>query len=232
SNTAFTCASETTHLLRACLHLSPNSRPASDGDVSTWPISPYTQRQDQGWRQKLAESWVKDTGTHEEGELSQTLRYSKLLCMFLWLPLTDLWKQDSYLFGHPSGKPFNSSVTFFPHFLGIVSSVPLTMARKCGKKVTLELKAARASRDHIPVSEPPAMATSSSSAPQGESKGGLAQTSKMVSSGLGDASEANDNDNYDNENDLTDEEFGDIPDLPPSAGHDVATESDNMNDLA
>ncbi|KAJ5124803.1 uncharacterized protein N7515_008628 [Penicillium bovifimosum] len=50
---------------------------ASDGDVSTWPSSPYTERDDQNWRQKLAENWVKDAGTYQQAELSQMLRYNK-----------------------------------------------------------------------------------------------------------------------------------------------------------
>ncbi|KAJ5124844.1 uncharacterized protein N7515_008669 [Penicillium bovifimosum] len=142
------------------------------------------------------------------------------------LPRLNTPRVDSYLFGHPSGKPYNSSVTFFPHFLAIVEGTLDSCQCKLLARESLRCQ------DHIPASEPPAMATSSSSAPKGKQKGGLAEASKMVGSGLGDASEDNDNDYYDDENDLTDEESGDLPELPPSAGHDVATESDNMDDLA
>ncbi|KAJ5124770.1 uncharacterized protein N7515_008595 [Penicillium bovifimosum] len=96
-----------------------------------------------------------------------------------------------------------------------------------GQAIVSTARESRRRQDQIPASEPPATATYSSSAPQGEQRGGLAQ-----SSNIGDASDNNDNDYDDHENDLTDAESGDIPELPPSAGHDVATESDSMEDFA
>lgn len=42
----------------------------SDGDMSTWPGVPYTERDDHRWRQLLAENWLKDMGTYEEGKLT------------------------------------------------------------------------------------------------------------------------------------------------------------------
>ncbi|KAJ5124880.1 Transcription-silencing protein Clr2 [Penicillium bovifimosum] len=99
-------------------------------------------------------------------------------------------------------------------------------------RMARESNAAPRRQAQIPASEPPAMATSSSSDPKGKKKGGIAQTSKLGSSGLADASENNDDDCYGDGGNLTDEESGDIPELPPSAGHDVATESDGMDDLA
>lgn len=41
----------------------------SDGDMSTWPSSHYIERSDLRWRQLLAENWLKDMGTYEDGEL-------------------------------------------------------------------------------------------------------------------------------------------------------------------
>ncbi|KAJ5124845.1 uncharacterized protein N7515_008670 [Penicillium bovifimosum] len=45
----------------------------SDGDISTWPSSRYTPRDDHIWRRKLAENWLKDAGTYQAGELSEML---------------------------------------------------------------------------------------------------------------------------------------------------------------
>ncbi|KAJ5142681.1 Transcription-silencing protein Clr2 [Penicillium bovifimosum] len=98
-----------------------------------------------------------------------------------------------------------------------------------------ESSAALRRQAQIPASEPPARAASSSSVSKGKSKGGFAQvsqTSKMVGVGLGGETEENDDDYYDDDSDMTDEESADIPGPPPSAGHDVATESDSMDDLA
>ncbi|KAJ5124881.1 Histone deacetylase interacting [Penicillium bovifimosum] len=47
---------------------------ASDGDVSTWPGSPYTHRDDDSWRQKLAENWVKDAGACQQEKEAAVLR--------------------------------------------------------------------------------------------------------------------------------------------------------------
>jgi hypothetical protein len=41
---------------------------ASDGDINTWPESPYAERDDYRWRLMLAENWLRDAGTYEEGE--------------------------------------------------------------------------------------------------------------------------------------------------------------------
>ena len=43
----------------------------SDGDTSTWPVGNiYTERPDLRWRQLLAENWLKDMGTYEDGKLT------------------------------------------------------------------------------------------------------------------------------------------------------------------
>ncbi|KAJ5572234.1 hypothetical protein N7535_005894 [Penicillium sp. DV-2018c] len=46
---------------------------ASDGDMSTWPDSPYVERDDLSWREMLAENWLRDAGTYEEGEFKVVL---------------------------------------------------------------------------------------------------------------------------------------------------------------
>ena len=44
---------------------------ASDGDMNTWPTGhPYTERDDQGWRDKLATYWLREMGSLEEGGCS------------------------------------------------------------------------------------------------------------------------------------------------------------------
>jgi hypothetical protein len=53
----------------------------SDGDMSTWPVGNiYTERSDARWRQLLAENWLKDMGTYEDGELTTDV----LGLCFIW----------------------------------------------------------------------------------------------------------------------------------------------------
>ncbi len=47
----------------------------SDGDMSTWPGGHYTERDDHRWRQLLAENWLRDMGTYEEGELTSEVSF-------------------------------------------------------------------------------------------------------------------------------------------------------------
>lgn len=49
--------------------------------MSTWPVGNiYTERSDARWRQLLAENWLKDMGTYEDGELTTDV----LGLCFIW----------------------------------------------------------------------------------------------------------------------------------------------------
>ena len=51
----------------------------SDGDMSTWPSGHYNERSDLRWRQLLAENWLKDMGTYEDGELTADVSGSRFV---------------------------------------------------------------------------------------------------------------------------------------------------------
>lgn len=55
------------------VNIIPMENFASDGDMSTWPGGQYTERSDLRWRQLLAENWLKEMGTYEEGELTTNI---------------------------------------------------------------------------------------------------------------------------------------------------------------
>lgn len=56
----------------------------SDGDVNTWPSGGhYVERPDIRWRELLAENWLKEMGTYEEGELPTGLDFTFYLAFWL-----------------------------------------------------------------------------------------------------------------------------------------------------
>ncbi|KAJ5566050.1 hypothetical protein N7535_007688 [Penicillium sp. DV-2018c] len=92
----------------------------SDGDVTTWPDSSYTQRDDYSWRLMLAENWLKDAGTCEKGVTYIIEKLPDGYCLFEQPRLKAPLRRDTYLFGHPSGNYFKSRVAFLPHFLALI----------------------------------------------------------------------------------------------------------------
>lgn len=55
----------------------------SDGDMSTWPGGQYAERDDHRWRQLLAENWLKNMGTFEEGRFLNSKCFS-LIFLSTW----------------------------------------------------------------------------------------------------------------------------------------------------
>ncbi|KAJ5503558.1 Transcription-silencing protein Clr2 [Penicillium fimorum] len=94
----------------------------SDGDMSTWPGGNYTERSDSRWRELLAENWLKNMGTFEEGVVHIIEKLPDGYCLFERPRGTNPSMSDTFLFGHPSGRYFQSQITFFPHFLSLVKN--------------------------------------------------------------------------------------------------------------
>ncbi|KAJ5206740.1 Transcription-silencing protein Clr2 [Penicillium cf. griseofulvum] len=92
----------------------------SDGDMSTWPGGNYIERSDSRWRQLLAENWLKAMGSYEEGVTHTIEKLPDGYCLFQRPRGTNPSIFDSFLFGHPSGRYYQSQITFLPHFLSLV----------------------------------------------------------------------------------------------------------------
>ncbi|OQE11613.1 hypothetical protein PENVUL_c002G06456 [Penicillium vulpinum] len=94
----------------------------SDGSMSTWPGGQYIERPDSRWRQLLAENWLKDMGTYEEGVTHIIEKLPEGYCLFERPRGTNPKIFDPFLFGHPSGQYFQSQTTFLTHFLSLVKN--------------------------------------------------------------------------------------------------------------
>ncbi|CDM26440.1 hypothetical protein CBS147339_6228 [Penicillium roqueforti] len=106
----------------------------SDGDMSTWPSSHYIERSDLRWRQLLAENWLKDMGTYEDGVIHTIEKLPDGYCLFERPRGTNPSMFDSFLFGHPSGRYFQSQLSFLPHFLSLVKNeLDKCQCKPCGK---------------------------------------------------------------------------------------------------
>ncbi|CAG7935310.1 unnamed protein product [Penicillium nalgiovense] len=117
----------------------------SDGDMSTWPVGNiYTERSDARWRQLLAENWLKDMGTYEDGVIHTIEKLPEGYCLFQRERGTNPGMFDPFLFGHPSGQYFQSQRTFFPHFLSLVKNeLEKCQCKPCGKMKTSQGTAVR-----------------------------------------------------------------------------------------
>lgn len=61
------------------VNIIPMDNFVSDGDMNTWPSGGhYFKRPDIRWRELLAENWLKEMGTYEEGELITGFIFSLL----------------------------------------------------------------------------------------------------------------------------------------------------------
>lgn len=68
----------------------------SDGDVNTWPSGGhYVERPDIRWRELLAENWLKEMGTYEEGELTTGFIFT--FCLACWLCCIALFRASRLL---------------------------------------------------------------------------------------------------------------------------------------
>ncbi|KAJ5758137.1 uncharacterized protein N7511_006831 [Penicillium nucicola] len=91
----------------------------SDGDITTWPESPYSQRDDTRWRKLLAENWLKSQGSYVEGDDYIIPELPDGYALFDKPRNNNPSISDPFLFGHPSGQYFQSQITFFTHFLSL-----------------------------------------------------------------------------------------------------------------
>ncbi|KAL5339102.1 transcription-silencing protein Clr2-domain-containing protein [Aspergillus crustosus] len=89
----------------------------SDGDPTKWPTEERFGRPDDTYyRQKLAEMWLKQTGAYEPGVLSLIDELPEGYVVFDRPRLNNPSIRDRFLYGHPVGQYYTSTVTFFPHF--------------------------------------------------------------------------------------------------------------------
>ncbi|KAJ5170221.1 Transcription-silencing protein Clr2 [Penicillium coprophilum] len=104
------------------INVIPMENFVSDGDMSTWPGNNYSERSDARWRELLAENWLKAMGTFEEGVIHTIEKLPDGYCLFERPRGTNPSMFDPFLFGHPSGRYFQSQITFLPHFLSLVKN--------------------------------------------------------------------------------------------------------------
>ncbi|KAL4907321.1 hypothetical protein BDW74DRAFT_148951 [Aspergillus multicolor] len=97
--------------------LIPIDQSFSDGDKRTWPTEERFGRPDDTYyRQKLAELWLKKRGAHVQGVTSILDELPDGYALFDRPRNSDPSIRDKFLWGHPSGSYFTSSIVFFPHF--------------------------------------------------------------------------------------------------------------------
>lgn len=66
------------------VNIIPMDNFVSDGDMNTWPSGGhYFERPDIRWRELLAENWLKEMGTYEEGELITRSIFT--VCLVCWI---------------------------------------------------------------------------------------------------------------------------------------------------
>ncbi|KAL4869158.1 hypothetical protein BDV12DRAFT_185383 [Aspergillus spectabilis] len=95
----------------------PIDQSFSDGDPTKWPTEERFGRPDDAfYRQKLADMWLKRTGAHEPGVLYTIDELPEGYAVFDRPRLNNPNIRDRFLYGHPVGQYFSSTITFFPHF--------------------------------------------------------------------------------------------------------------------
>ncbi|KAL4989509.1 ABC transporter transmembrane region 2-domain-containing protein [Aspergillus falconensis] len=111
----------------------------SDGDPSTWPTEERFGRPDDSYyRQKLAELWLKETGAYASGVTAIIDELPDGYAVFDRPRKSDPSIRDRFLFGHPVGQYFSSTITFFPHFYylmtGGTTKCPCELCAKLEKR--------------------------------------------------------------------------------------------------
>ncbi|EXJ62226.1 hypothetical protein A1O7_02659 [Cladophialophora yegresii CBS 114405] len=100
--------------------------PYSDGEQRQWPAKPYRPGSEERYLISLAKAWAQKLGVEQPG-----VEYylDKLPDGFALFELPRAGGQAPYkrLFGHPSGKYYDSTLRFQPHFLWLM----LGMERDC-----------------------------------------------------------------------------------------------------
>lgn len=94
----------------------------SDGDKSTWPTEArFGMPDDSNYREKLATLWLQKTGAYEEGMRYMIDRLPDGYALFDRPRGTDPTIRDRFLWGHPIGQYFPSTIQFFPHFYRLMT---------------------------------------------------------------------------------------------------------------
>ncbi|KAL4973474.1 transcription-silencing protein Clr2-domain-containing protein [Aspergillus desertorum] len=111
----------------------------SDGDPSTWPTEERFGRPDDSYyRQKLAELWLKETGAYASGVTAIIDELPDGYAVFDRPRKSDPSIRDRFLYGHPVGQYFSSTITFFPHFYylmtGGTTKCPCELCTKLEKR--------------------------------------------------------------------------------------------------
>ncbi|KAL4942414.1 transcription-silencing protein Clr2-domain-containing protein [Aspergillus oleicola] len=95
----------------------PIDRSFSDGDTSTWPTEErFGRPDDSNYRSKLAEMWLKKTGAYEPGVTYIIDELPDGYAIFDRPRMSNPAIRDRFLWGHPIGQYFSSTIVFFPHF--------------------------------------------------------------------------------------------------------------------
>ncbi|OKL59666.1 hypothetical protein UA08_05334 [Talaromyces atroroseus] len=114
----------------------PSTPGFSDGNQDAWPKEAYWRKTDDWlYRHKLAMMWMQKTNKLVKG---QQYILDKLPDQFALLDRPRFSAptiRDKFLYGHPSGAPFNSPNNFFPHFYWLMSGRSgLCACEPCRKK--------------------------------------------------------------------------------------------------
>ncbi|ETI23912.1 hypothetical protein G647_05719 [Cladophialophora carrionii CBS 160.54] len=96
--------------------------PYSDGEQRQWPAKPYRPSSEERYLISLAKAWAQKLGVEQPG-----VEYylDKLPDGYALFELPQLKAGHIYkrLFGHPSGKYYDSTLRFQPHFLWLMSGM-------------------------------------------------------------------------------------------------------------
>lgn len=100
----------------------PINHDYSDGDASTWPVgSGYDFADDSNLREKLARFWLQKTGAYEEGVDYMIDQLPEGYALIERPRYSNPYAYDRFIWGHPYGNKFTSSVSFFPHFYWLMT---------------------------------------------------------------------------------------------------------------
>ncbi|KAL4798115.1 transcription-silencing protein Clr2-domain-containing protein [Aspergillus venezuelensis] len=117
----------------------PIDRSFSDGDTSTWPTEErFGRPDDSNYRQKLAEMWSRKTGAYESGVTYIIDELPEGYAIFDRPRQSNPAIRDRFLWGHPIGQYFSSTIVFFPHFYylmtGGISKCPCQLCDKLERR--------------------------------------------------------------------------------------------------
>ncbi|KAL3472917.1 transcription-silencing protein Clr2-domain-containing protein [Aspergillus californicus] len=117
----------------------PVNHSVSDGDPANWPTEArFGRPDDRFYRQKLATQWLIETGAYEPGVEYILDELPKGYALWDRPRGTNPNIRDRFLFGHPIGQYFSSTIQFFPHFYylmtGGAGKCPCVLCEKLRKR--------------------------------------------------------------------------------------------------